>query len=90
MKRRLLTLFSSLTLAVITYFVLHYLYSSGQLSIDVSDGHGHGPDQDTAEWQSAARGIIRFQASVGAALAGVAAFGLGSWWWSRSHVDSPS
>lgn len=79
MKRRLLILFFSLILGAITNYTLHSLYSSGHLPIDVSDGDGHGPDYGTAEWQSAARGSIRFHAIAGGVLIGVITFGLGSW-----------
>jgi hypothetical protein len=87
MKRRLLTLFSALALTVITYFVLLHLYSNGHLSIDVSDGDGHGPDYDTVEWQRAVRSVISFRAGLGSVLVGIAALGLGSWWWKPSRID---
>lgn len=90
MKRHLPAVLSAFILAVTTYFVLQYLYSSGHLDIDVSDGHGHGPDHDTVEWSSAVRSAISFQAAIGGALVGIAVFGLCSWWWSPSRTDSRS
>ena len=87
MRRRLLALVAALILGGTTYFTLHHLYASGHLTIDFSDGQGHGPDHGGLEWQGAVRSAIPFHSALGAATAGAAAFAVVFWCLRPSHDD---
>ena len=88
MDRRFLALRVAVLLGVITCIALDHLHSISPPDIDVSDGHGHGPDYGSAEWQGAVDHAIRFRSVVGGTAVGLltfaAVFGLGR----RFHDES--
>ncbi len=87
MKRHLLAWLIALVLGIATDFALQHLYTSGRLTIDVSDGQGHGPDPRSEEWQGAVRRAIPFRAALGGVALGVVAFAVLSWSLRPSHAD---
>ena len=50
-------------------FVVHHLYTSGRVTIDISDGQGHGPDHGSEEWREAAQRAILFRPTVAGGVA---------------------
>lgn len=87
MKRHLLPLLIALALGITTCFALQHLYTSGRLTIDVSDGQGHGPDPGSEEWRGAVRRAIPSRVAFGGVAVGVIAFVLVSWSLRPSHAD---
>ncbi len=73
-QRAGLALLGALVVSTATYFTVHAVYSTGALTIDVSDSEGHGPDNNSAEWRAAAQRAIPSRSRMVGALAGVVGF----------------
>ena len=73
-QRTGLALLAALTVAGATYFSLHALYAAGYVTVDVSDGEGHGPDDGSAEWHHAVQRAIPWRSRKAGALAGTFCF----------------
>jgi hypothetical protein len=74
MDRRLLALPIALLVGVLGYIALDHLYSISIPDIDVSDGHDHGPDYGSPEWQGTADHAFHFRAMLGGAATGLLTF----------------
>ena len=72
--RRILALAAALFLSVIGYITTHHLFSRHPLSIDVSDGRGHGPDYGTGEWKSSVDSIIHSRSVIAGVAVGLLTF----------------
>jgi hypothetical protein len=72
--RRFLALAAALFLGVTGYIAAHHFHPRHPSLIDVSDGQGHGPDHDSAEWRGAAERAVHRRAVIAAVVAGLLTF----------------
>ena len=74
MKPLLLALLLALGLGALTEWTVPRLYAAGLLTVEVSDGEGHGPDPDGPEWRHAAARAVPRRCDTAATLVGLTGF----------------
>lgn len=74
MKNAMRALLAALVLATATYFAVRAFYTAGFLTVDVSDGDGHGPDEGSAEWHDAVQRTIPWRSARAGTVTGVVGF----------------